>query len=117
MRLLGRRIAGSGHRRRPIYEIEAGDFWRRSAHHGSLFALITSPWRRSFEKRQTDFDSGAGHLPATIKPKIVRHTIILSANYLFLMPPTLSGQSANSAAINLSKFSFAVWYIPRDFLL
>jgi len=104
MRLLGRRIAGSGHRRRPIYEIEAGDFWRRSAHHGSLFALITSPWRRSFEKRQTDCDSGAGHLPATIKPKIVRHTIILSANYLFLLtPPTsLSGRLANPAVINLS---------------
>jgi hypothetical protein len=69
-----------------------------------LFALITSPWRRSFEKRQTDCDSGAGHLPATIKPKIVRHTIILSANYLFLLtPPTsLSGRLANPAVINLS---------------
>jgi hypothetical protein len=75
------------------------------------------PFASVIEKRQTDWDSGAGHLPAIIKPKIVRHTIILSANYLFLMPPTLSGQSANSAAINLSKFSFAVWYIPRDFLL
>src|SRR5258705_1186766 len=104
MRLLGRRIAGSGHRRRPIYEIEAGDFWRRSAHRGSLFALITSPWRRSFEKRQADCDSGTGHLPATIKPKIVRHTIILSTNNLFLLTPptTPSGRLANPAVINLS---------------
>jgi hypothetical protein len=38
--------------------------------------LITSPWRRSFEKRQTDCYSGAGHLPATIKPKIVRQCIM-----------------------------------------
>src|SRR5712671_2658090 len=90
MRLLGRRIAGGGHRRRPSYEIEAGDSERRSAHRGSLFALITSPWRRSFEKRQTDCDSGAGHLLAIIKPKIVRHTIILSTNNLFLLTPPTS---------------------------
>jgi hypothetical protein len=31
-------------------------------------------------ERQADCDSGAGHLPAIIEPKIVRHTIILSAN-------------------------------------
>jgi hypothetical protein len=56
------------------------------------------------EKRQADCDSGSGHLPATIKPKIVRHTIILSANYLFLLtpPPSLSGRLANPAVINLS---------------
>jgi hypothetical protein len=43
-------------------------------------------------------------LLATIKPKIVRHTIILSANYLFLLtPPTsLSDQLAGPAVINLS---------------
>src|SRR5258707_14153551 len=56
------------------------------------------------EKRQADCDSGAGHLLATIKPKIVRHTIILSANYLFLLtPPTsLSDRLADPAVINLS---------------
>jgi hypothetical protein len=31
-------------------------------------------------ERQADCDSGAGHLLAIIKPKIVRHTIVLSAN-------------------------------------
>jgi hypothetical protein len=69
-----------------------------------LFALITSPLASVIEKRQADCDPGAGHLPATIKPKIVRHTIILSANYLFLLtPPTsLSGRLANPASINLS---------------
>jgi hypothetical protein len=84
-----------------------------------LFALITSPWRRSFEKRQADCDSGAGHLLAIIKPKIVRHTIILSANYLFLLTPPTSpgGWVANPAVINLSIRSsrFTAWYIPRDF--
>ena len=40
---IGRRIADGGHRHRPIYEIEAGDSWRRSAHRRSLFASITSP--------------------------------------------------------------------------
>jgi len=86
-----------------FYEIEA-DSWRRSEHRGNLFALITSPWRRSFEKRQADWDSGTGHLPATIKPKIVRYTIILSTNNLFLLtPPTsLSRRFANPAVINLS---------------
>jgi hypothetical protein len=56
------------------------------------------------EKRQVDCDSGAGHLPAIIKPKIVRHTIILSANYLFLLtPPTSpSGRLTKLAAINRS---------------
>jgi hypothetical protein len=41
---------------------------------------------------------------AIIKPKIVRHSIILSANYLFLLtPPTSpSGRLANPAATNLS---------------
>jgi hypothetical protein len=53
---------------------------------------------------QADSESGAGHLLAIIKPKIVRHTIILSANYLFLLtPPTsLSRRFANPAVINLS---------------
>jgi hypothetical protein len=32
------------------------------------------------EKRQADCDSGAGHLLAIIKPKIVRYTIILSVS-------------------------------------
>jgi len=43
-------------------------------------------------------------LLAIIKPKIVRHTIILSTNNLFLLtPPTsLSGRFANPAVINLS---------------
>ncbi len=88
---------------RLFYEIEA-DSWRRSGHRGNLFALITSPWRRSFEKRQADCDSGAGHLLATIKPKIARHTIILSTNNLSLLtPPTsLSRRFANPAVINLS---------------
>jgi hypothetical protein len=36
------------------------------------------------EKRQADCGSGAGHLLAIIKPKIVRHTIILSTNNLLL---------------------------------
>jgi hypothetical protein len=40
---IGRRIAGGGHLHRRIYEIEAGDSWRKSAHRESLFALITSP--------------------------------------------------------------------------
>ena len=104
MRLLGRRIAGGGHRHRPIYEIEAGDSWRRSAHRRSLFASITSPWRRSVEKRQADCDSGAGHLLAIIKPKIVRHTIILSTNNLFLLasPTSLSDRLAKPAVINHS---------------
>jgi hypothetical protein len=55
-------------------------------------------------KRQADCDSGAGHLPAIIKPKIVRHTIILWANNLFLLtPPTSpSGRFANPDAKNLS---------------
>jgi len=56
------------------------------------------------EKRQADCDSGAGHLPAIIKPKIVRHTIILSAKNLFLLalPTSPSGRVANPAVINLS---------------
>jgi hypothetical protein len=56
------------------------------------------------EKRQANCDSGAGHLLAIIKPKIVRHTIILSTNNLFLLtPPTSpSGWLANPAVINLS---------------
>jgi hypothetical protein len=68
-----------------------------------LFALITGPWRRSSEKRQSDFDFGAGHLLAIIKPKIVRHIIILSANYLFLLtrPTSPSGRVAKPAVINL----------------
>jgi len=69
-----------------------------------LIALITKPLASVIEKRQADRDSGTGHLPAIIKPKIVRHTIILSANYLFLLtPPTSpSGRLANPASINLS---------------
>jgi len=87
-----------------FYEIEAGDSWRRSAHRGSLLAWITSSWHRLFEKRQADCDSGAGHLLATIKPKIARHTIILSTSNLSLLtPPTsLSRRFANPAVINLS---------------
>src|SRR3979411_271531 len=56
------------------------------------------------EKRQADCDSGSGHLLAIIKPKIVRHTIILTTNNLFLLtPPTSpSGRLANPAVINLS---------------
>jgi Bacterial regulatory helix-turn-helix protein, lysR family len=43
-------------------------------------------------------------LLAIIKPKIVRHTIILSANNLFLLtlPTSPSGRVANPAVINLS---------------
>jgi hypothetical protein len=37
---IGRRIAGGGHRHRPIYEIEAGDSWRRSAHRGICLRLL-----------------------------------------------------------------------------
>jgi hypothetical protein len=62
---------------------------------------------------------GAGHLLAIIKPKIVRHTIILSTNNLFLLttPTSPRGRLANPAATNHfdSKFSFAAKYIPRDF--
>jgi hypothetical protein len=60
--------------------------------------------RRSCEKRQADCDSGAGHLLAIIKPKIVRHTIILSTNNLFLLTPPTSqnGRFANPAVINPS---------------
>ena len=56
------------------------------------------------EKRQADCDSGGGHLLAIIKPKIVRHTIILSTNNLFLLTPSTSpsGRLANPAVINLS---------------
>ena len=97
-------IAGRGHRHRPIYQIEAGDSRRRGAHRGSLFALIKGPWRRSFEKRQADCDSGDGHLLTTIKPKIVCNTIILSTNNLFLLtPPTSpSGRVAKPVAIDFS---------------
>jgi len=47
-------------------------------------------------------------LLAIIKPKIVRHTIILSANYLSLVtPPTsVSGRLAKPVAINLSIRSY-----------
>jgi hypothetical protein len=60
--------------------------------------------RRSLKKRQPDCDPAARHLLAIIKPKIVRHTIILSADYLFLLtPPTsLTGRLSNPAVINLS---------------
>jgi hypothetical protein len=56
------------------------------------------------EKWQADCDAGAGHLLATIKPKIVRHTIILSTNNLFLLTPLTSpsGRFANPAVINPS---------------
>jgi hypothetical protein len=85
----------------------------------NLFALITSLWRRSFEKRQADCGSGAGHLLAIIKPKIVRHTIILSTNNLFLLTPANFSKSpvckpGCHKSFN-SKFSFTAWYIPRDF--
>ena len=100
---IGRIVAGGGRPHRPTYEIEA-DSWRRNAHRGNLFALITRPWRRSFEKRRADCDPGTRHLLAIIKPKIVRHTIILSTNNLLLLtPPTSpSGRLANPAVINLS---------------
>ena len=89
---------------RPSYEIEPEDSLRRSAHRGNLSALITSPLASVIEKWQADCDSGAGHLLATIKPKIVRHTIILSTNNLFLLTPLTSpsGRAANPAVINLS---------------
>ena len=69
-----------------------------------LVCVDHEPWRRSFEKQQADCDSGAGHLLAIIKPKIVRHTIILSAKNLFLLaqPTSPSGRVANPAVINLS---------------
>jgi hypothetical protein len=54
-------IAAKLHRNSPISG--RGDSWRRSAHRGSFFASITSPWRRSFETRQADCDSGAGCWP------------------------------------------------------
>jgi hypothetical protein len=78
--------------------------WRRSAPRGIPFALDHEPLASVIEKWQADCESGAGHLLAIIKPKIVRHTIILSTNNLFLLtPPTsLSGRLANPAAINLS---------------
>jgi len=43
----------------------------------------------------------AANLPAIIKPKIVRHTIILSAKNLFLLalPTSPSGRVANPAVI------------------
>jgi hypothetical protein len=66
--------------------------------------LAHEPLASIIEKRQADCDFAAGHLLAIIKPKIVRHSIILSANYLFLLtPPTSpSGRLANPAAKNLS---------------
>jgi hypothetical protein len=79
-----------------------GDSWRSASRE---FARVDhEPSRRSLKTRQADCDSGAGHLLAIIKPKIVRHTIILSTNNLFLlMPPTsLYGRLANPAVINLS---------------
>jgi glyoxylase-like metal-dependent hydrolase (beta-lactamase superfamily II) len=68
------------------------------------FGIYGSSLPSSFYKRQADCDSGAGHLLATIKPKIVRHTIILSTNNLFLLTPatSLSRRFANPAVINLS---------------
>jgi hypothetical protein len=117
---IGHIDAGRGRPHRPIYEIVTEESRRRIAHRGTLFALITSPWRRSFEKWQADCNSGSGHLPATIKPKIVRHTIILSANYLSLVtPPTsVSGRLAKPGCHKSfdSKLSFAAWCIPHDFL-
>ena len=85
-----------------------------------MFALDHEALASVIEKRQADCDSGAGHLLAIIKPKIVRHTIILSANYLFLLtPPTsLTGRLANPASINLSIRSSRSLpgTFPRDFL-
>jgi hypothetical protein len=71
---------------------------------GISFALDHEPLASVIENRQADCDSGAGHLLATIKPKIARDTIILSTNNLFLLtPPTSpSGRLANPAFINLS---------------
>jgi hypothetical protein len=65
---------------------------------------ITRPWASVIEERQANCNSGGGHLLVIIKPKIVRHAIILSANYLFLLtPPTsLSVRLADPAVINFS---------------
>jgi len=62
------------------------------------------PFASVIEKRRADCVSGAGHLLAIIKPKIVHHTIILSTNNLFVLtPPTSpSGRFANPAVINPS---------------
>jgi hypothetical protein len=92
-----------GHRHLPSMKS-----WRRTLRAGARIADFVcvdhEPLASVIRKRQVDCNSGAGHLPAIIKPKIVRHTIILSANYLFLLtPPTsLSGRLANPAVINLS---------------
>lgn len=80
------------------------DRLRRSALQGIVFALDHEALASVIEKRQADCDSGGGHVLAIIKPKIVRHTIILSANYPFLLtPPTSpSDRLANPGVINLS---------------
>jgi hypothetical protein len=65
-----------------------------------------------------DFDFDAGHLLAIIKPKIVRHTIILSANNLFLLTAPTSPVAALRIRLpHIFRFevSFAAKYIPRDF--
>jgi hypothetical protein len=84
---IDRRIAGGGHRHRPIYKIEAGDSWRRSVHRRNLFASITSLWRRSLKNGKRIVNLAL----AIIKPEIVRHTVTY-----------LSGRLANAAVINLS---------------
>jgi len=58
-------------------------------------------------------------LLAIIKPKIVRHTIILSTNNLLLLnAATFSKRPICESGCQKSfdsKFSFTAWYIPRDF--
>jgi hypothetical protein len=67
----------------------SGVAWdHRSAFRGILFALDHAPLASVIEERQANCNSGGGHLLVIIKPKIVRHAIILSANYLFLLTPT-----------------------------
>jgi hypothetical protein len=100
---IGRRIAGGGHRHLPFMKS-----WRGTPGVGARIAELVcvdhEPLASVVEKQQADCDSGAGHLLAIIKPKIVRHTIILSTNNLFLLttPAPPSGRLANPAATNLS---------------
>jgi hypothetical protein len=58
----------------------------------------------TLKPQRENCDPGAGQLSAIIKPTIVRHTNILSANYLFLLtPPTYPiDRLANPAAKTLS---------------
>jgi hypothetical protein len=89
--------------------------WRGTLGVGARIAEFVcvdhDPLTSVVEKRQADCDSGAGHLLAIIKPKIVRHTIILSTNNLFLLMPANfskwpAGERGCHKSFN-SKFSFA----------